>query len=185
MKEIFTFSEVGWNMELDLFDEQLGKRIRKARSDAGLSQKSFCEKIGISQTQLSGYETGHRNPGLHTLVKMSNLLKVSLDYLCCGEEKSNGKNAKSIKKGELITKSLLTLRENGIVFVESSNNFNISNIVFYNYEVEQTYIKLFDDIDYLEKNIQTYSDPISFREQLINSAANKIDIILDKEKKQR
>lgn len=63
-----------------------GKRFKKAREDALLSQSDVTgqlEKAGISLTQsgLSHYETGRTFPDPATLVAMADVVGVSLDYL--------------------------------------------------------------------------------------------------------
>lgn len=57
------------------------KRITKLRKDAQLSQSDLAEKIGVSQQTISKYEQGTREPDISTLLRLSQLFNVSIDYL--------------------------------------------------------------------------------------------------------
>lgn len=59
----------------------LGDRIRITRERKGIMQKRLAKAIGISNVQLSRYETGDRNPDPETLKKIADFLEVSTDYL--------------------------------------------------------------------------------------------------------
>jgi predicted RNase H-like HicB family nuclease/DNA-binding XRE family transcriptional regulator len=53
-------------------------QIRWARQDAGLSQKSFGERVGVSQQQIAKLENPDENPTLDTLEKVSKALGLHL-----------------------------------------------------------------------------------------------------------
>lgn len=55
------------------------ERLRAARGS--LSQGKAAKRLGISQVQLSRYESGKLEPGLETLSKIAKLFHVPLDYL--------------------------------------------------------------------------------------------------------
>ncbi|HLR58863.1 MAG TPA: helix-turn-helix transcriptional regulator [Pseudogracilibacillus sp.] len=59
----------------------LGKRLKQARSDAGLKQIDAAEKLGISNGTLSGYERNYRDPDTDILNRMAELYEVSVDWL--------------------------------------------------------------------------------------------------------
>lgn len=59
----------------------LGKRIRRARKAAGLTQSELAEKLDISTSFMGHIERGTRKASLDTLVKIANELNVSLDML--------------------------------------------------------------------------------------------------------
>lgn len=52
--------------------------IRWARQDAGLSQKAFGERVGVSQQQIAKLENPDENPTLDTLDKVSRALGLHL-----------------------------------------------------------------------------------------------------------
>ncbi|GIP35501.1 helix-turn-helix domain-containing protein [Paenibacillus sp. J2TS4] len=59
----------------------LGNRIKSLRDQAGLSQKRLAESLGISNVQLSRYETGDRKPDPDTIRQIADFFDVSVDYL--------------------------------------------------------------------------------------------------------
>ena len=56
-------------------------RIRNLREDADLTQKELAEKLGMSQTGYSKYETGENDIPTTILIKLAGFYKVSIDYL--------------------------------------------------------------------------------------------------------
>ncbi|WP_010279824.1 helix-turn-helix domain-containing protein [Paenibacillus senegalensis] len=59
----------------------LGNRIKHLREQASLSQKRLAEALGISNVQLSRYETGDRKPDPDTIRQIADYFDVSVDYL--------------------------------------------------------------------------------------------------------
>lgn len=62
---------------------QLGQRIRAARIKKGLQQYEVAELAGLTASHMSHIETGQTKPSLPTVVKIANVLSVSLDELVC------------------------------------------------------------------------------------------------------
>ena len=58
-------------------------RIREARKAKYLTMKELGKNIGVSESAVSMYETGRREPDHATLVNISNVIGVSVDYLLC------------------------------------------------------------------------------------------------------
>ena len=56
-------------------------RIRDLREDADLSQTKLAQKLGMSQTGYSKYETGENDIPTAILIKLSALYDVSIDYM--------------------------------------------------------------------------------------------------------
>jgi len=56
-------------------------RLKEARLKRGLSQYDVAEALSCSQVVYSRYENGMREPSIETLKKLSELYKVSVDYL--------------------------------------------------------------------------------------------------------
>ncbi len=52
--------------------------LRKAKK---LSQLNLGVKIGVAQETISGYEIGRAEPDLASLIKLADVLGVSVDYL--------------------------------------------------------------------------------------------------------
>ena len=56
-------------------------RIRDLREDADLTQKELAEKLGMSQTGYSKYETGENDIPTSVLIKLARFYNTSIDYL--------------------------------------------------------------------------------------------------------
>lgn len=59
----------------------LSDRLKGLRDKYGLSQKQVAERLGVSPSIVSGYETGERTPSTEVLLALSRLYHVSTDYL--------------------------------------------------------------------------------------------------------
>lgn len=58
-----------------------GKRLREVRKSKKLTQKELAEQIGIKRNTYSDWENGKTEPSFENLVKLADLLDVSLDWL--------------------------------------------------------------------------------------------------------
>ena len=56
-------------------------RIAELRKEKHLNQIGLAMKLNISQYMVSAYETGGHQPGIDTLIQMSNIFGVSVDYI--------------------------------------------------------------------------------------------------------
>ncbi len=56
-------------------------RIRDLREDADLSQTKLAQKLGMSQTGYSKYETGENDIPTAILIQLSYIYNVSVDYM--------------------------------------------------------------------------------------------------------
>ncbi len=59
----------------------IGYKIKKARTDAGLTQEQVAEALGVSRQTLSNWENQKTYPDIVSVVKMSDLYHISLDHL--------------------------------------------------------------------------------------------------------
>ncbi|MBM6925084.1 helix-turn-helix domain-containing protein [Pseudoflavonifractor phocaeensis] len=59
--------------------------IRERRQEKGISQNQLAKMVGISQPYMNQIETGVRNPTLPTLMKICEILEISL----FGQEETN------------------------------------------------------------------------------------------------
>ena len=57
------------------------KRIRDLREDHDLNQTKVAQKLGMSQTGYSKYETGENDIPTSVLIKLARLYDTSIDYL--------------------------------------------------------------------------------------------------------
>lgn len=63
------------------FYQELGRNIRDARLGEGMTQAQLAQRLGMTTTCLSYYETGRRRPSIRTLAMISEVLYASLDFL--------------------------------------------------------------------------------------------------------
>lgn len=63
-----------------IFPEKL-ERARKLAKPRPLTQKALALRCGMSENTLSSYARGEKFPSLMNLVKMADVLQVSIDYL--------------------------------------------------------------------------------------------------------
>ena len=57
------------------------ERLKTLRKEKKLTQKELAEQIGIKQNSYSDWETGKSEPSFENLIKLADLLEVSLDWL--------------------------------------------------------------------------------------------------------
>lgn len=60
---------------------KIGNRIRKLRTQTGLSQEKFAQKIGMDRTYFASVELGKRNISIVNIEKIANGLEISLSEL--------------------------------------------------------------------------------------------------------
>lgn len=60
--------------------KEIGRKIQKAREEAGLNQEELAARIGLSQATLSNYELGKRRLYLAQLEAISRELGKPLQY---------------------------------------------------------------------------------------------------------
>ena len=69
---------------------EFSERLKDLRRQAGLTQVDVEEKLGISQPAYASWERGVKKPTQENLVKIAQILNVSVDYLVGNsEEKSD------------------------------------------------------------------------------------------------
>ncbi|MBQ1924337.1 MAG: helix-turn-helix transcriptional regulator [Lachnospiraceae bacterium] len=60
---------------------EFGAKLKKLRTEEGLTQQQLGELLGVSKSVVSYYEVNERVPSPDTLVKISKVFHVSTDYL--------------------------------------------------------------------------------------------------------
>lgn len=60
---------------------KFSERLKKLRKDTGLTQVDVASKLGISQQAYASWERGIKKPTQDNLVKIAQVLNVSVDYL--------------------------------------------------------------------------------------------------------
>ena len=64
---------------------ELGKHIRKYRTEANISQEELADKAFVSRQTISNWENNKSYPDIKSLVLMSEIFHVSLDQLIKGD----------------------------------------------------------------------------------------------------
>lgn len=69
--------------------KDFGKKLKAARIERGLSQRSLGLSIGLSDKTISSYESSRSYPSLDILKKISEILRKSVDYFISGENEKD------------------------------------------------------------------------------------------------
>ena len=122
----------------------IGQKIKKLRTNKGLSQKALGELVGISDSAIAAYENGKKNPGRETVIKLAAALDTDANYFMNDEvDKLTERDKKDIAK--TLDKVMTDLRDG-----ESSP-------LFYGNEMSQT------DKELLENAIQSALETIKIK----------------------
>jgi transcriptional regulator with XRE-family HTH domain len=68
----------------------IGQRIARLRKDAGETQASLAEDLGVGRTTLTMIELGKDQPGISTAIALADRFKVPLDWLLCRKPPPGG-----------------------------------------------------------------------------------------------
>lgn len=63
---------------------QIGKTIKKYRTEKGMTQDQLAEKLNVTRQAVSNWETGKTQPGIETLTAMAALFDTSVEALIYG-----------------------------------------------------------------------------------------------------
>lgn len=66
---------------------EIGKKLKNARIEAGLTQEKAAEKIDVSRQTISNWENEKSYPDIISVIALSDLYSVSLDELLKGNQK--------------------------------------------------------------------------------------------------
>ena len=64
-----------------------GEKLKKLRTDNGLTQDELAEKIYVTRTAISKWETDKGMPDVNQLLPLSRLLGMSVDLLLGGDRR--------------------------------------------------------------------------------------------------
>ncbi|WP_302546305.1 helix-turn-helix domain-containing protein [Streptococcus vestibularis] len=67
---------------------EFSERLKDLRKQTGLTQVDVAEKLGISQPAYASWERGVKKPTQDNLVKIAQILNVSVDYLVGNSEEN-------------------------------------------------------------------------------------------------
>lgn len=63
------------------------QRLRQLRNDKHLTQAQVAERVGVTASMVSSYETDIRLPSFEVMVRIADLFGVTVDYLLCRQDK--------------------------------------------------------------------------------------------------
>ena len=75
---------------------KFGQRIRKLRKARGLSQENLAEMLDISVTHMSHIETANTKMSFSLIIKIAEILDVSLDYLVYDKDRNENSFSQQI-----------------------------------------------------------------------------------------
>lgn len=64
-----------------MYKEIFAEKLKKARSDTGLSQREVAKELNLSKSTIASYEMGRTEPDIETLAKLADFYQVSTDWL--------------------------------------------------------------------------------------------------------
>ncbi len=72
----------------------VGRNVKKARLDRGITQEQFAEASGFTQQYISGLENGRRNPTILSLFELAQALGVEHMALVAPDEQAGEESRK-------------------------------------------------------------------------------------------
>ena len=88
-------------MEKDTYDRKAaGIRIREKRRQLGITMKEAAEKLGRVPTYYADIERGNCGMSVETMIAISRLYHMSLDYLILGKEENQAGAEKDVSRTE-------------------------------------------------------------------------------------
>lgn len=78
-------------------------KLRELRKQRNWSMKQLGEMVGCSESSISLYETGKREPSFETLLKFGEIFDVSVDYLLGKHPEEVEKEQPATFKGDELT----------------------------------------------------------------------------------
>ena len=89
---------------------EIGKKLKNARMEAGLTQEKAAEKIDVSRQTISNWENEKSYPDIISVIALSDLYSVSLDELLKGDQKMTEHLAEStdvVKSNKKLTGAII------------------------------------------------------------------------------
>ena len=83
---------------------EISQEIKKRRKELNITQEELANRLNVTRAAISNWEVGRNYPDIQLLVKLSDVLNISLDQLLRGDEKMVSSMDKKIKKGNIVEK---------------------------------------------------------------------------------
>ena len=106
-----------------------GENLKKAREKCNLTQEQLAYELNVSASTIGMYEQGRREPDLDTLIKMSNILHISINMLLGTKERFH---TRSIQIDKIIIELIDFIQNQDCVFWKGKelNNEEISKVLY-------------------------------------------------------
>ena len=118
----------------------LGEQIKKRRIELNITQEELANKLNVTRSAVSNWETEKNYPDLQTIVNISDELNISLDALLKGDRKLIDKITKDTNENPKLKKAVKRLT----VVIICLCVVAISAHFVFNYLYTQTYIPYSD-----------------------------------------
>ena len=101
-------------------------RLKEIRNIKGLSQKELSEKLNLKQNTISSYESSSIQPSLENLIKIADILDVSVDTLLGRDANIVDLNLLSENQKYVVEKVVKFLSDNDVAkvvgYIDNLNN---------------------------------------------------------------
>ncbi len=80
------------------------KQIKKIMLEKNFTQQDLADKLGITQTVVSRWVRGARNPSLNTIKKIAKIFNIPLNYFLEDYDDTKNKEKKSLSFEKILKK---------------------------------------------------------------------------------
>jgi transcriptional regulator with XRE-family HTH domain len=176
-------------------EKKIGKHIKEVRIKQGLSQEKLADMCGFSNTTLSSYENGRKNPSLDTVAIIAKKLKVSIEHLYYGDENSSFIEAEP-DEGRKIVNAVYYLWKSGVITYYDNpisgewlssyeQHVKLKGFYLHVFKFEAPVKRLIRSLNEYREKEKTYENPETYLELILSSVANEINDEIPKEREIR
>lgn len=164
---------------------RIAQSLKEKRAEKKLTQQELADLLHVSRSTISNWETGRNYPDLDTLIKISDLLDISLDIMLKEENGMVNEIMEEVKNGAkrkwllrlIVPLFLITLFISIYSVVQ-----NVSSVHNYFFPMKTGIVKEVKKDEWhsisFEANDYIIFDNIFWDKEITNSANSKGDIIL-------
>ncbi len=164
---------------------KIGSNIREVRLEHNLSQETLANMCGFSNTTLSTYETGRKEPSLKTIAKIAKNLKVSIERLYYGDENIAFINTVP-DEGRKIVNCIYVLWDLGVIndlgqYMKNGYTVDHSGFFMEILKYPLPISRLLGALNEYKSKKNTFPNPEQYLEILLSSVATEINNEIKKE----
>lgn len=145
---------------------EIGKQVKKYRTEMKLSQDELAEKIFVSRQTISNWENNKNYPDVKSLLLLSSLFNVSLDILIKGDLEEMKKEIKTedIEKfkhdGNIFSILLITTMVSAVPLNKFMGNAGF--VIWIIIAIASMYYAIKVEKHKKDNNVQTYREILTF-----------------------